>query len=222
MRILLVEDDALLGDGVRAGLIQDGYAVDWVKDGVAALTALDAERYEMVLLDLALPRMSGLDLLGSLRAKGNAVPVLILTAKDRVTDRIAGLDAGADDYLVKPFDLNELAARIRALTRRQTGRAEPVIRHGEIVLDPAAHMVSHRGKPVDLSPREFAVLHELLQNMGTVLSKHRLEQSLYGWEQEVESNAVEVHVHHLRRKLGQGLIKTLRGIGYTIEKPKGG
>ncbi|HEX6829123.1 MAG TPA: response regulator [Burkholderiales bacterium] len=222
MRILLVEDDALLGDGVRAGLMQDGYAVDWVKDGVAALAALDGERYEIVLLDLALPRLSGLEVLGSLRTHGNKVPVLILTAKDGVADRIAGLDAGADDYLVKPFDLNELAARIRALTRRQTGRAEPVIRHGEIVLDPAAHTVTRRGKPVDLSPREFAVLHELLQNMGTVLSKHRLEQSLYGWEQEVESNAVEVHVHHLRRKLGQGLIKTLRGIGYTVEKPKNG
>jgi DNA-binding response OmpR family regulator len=222
MRILLVEDDTLLGDGVRAGLAQDGYAVDWVQDGKAALTALEAERYDLVLLDLGLPRLTGLEVLRALRGRGNAVPVLILTARDRVADRVAGLDAGADDYLVKPFDLEELAARIRALTRRQGGRAEPVIRHGDIVLDPAAHSVTRAGKPVELSPREFAVLSELLHNAGTVLSKARLEQSLYGWDQEVESNAVEVHVHHLRRKLGSGLIKTLRGIGYTVEKPRGG
>jgi two-component system response regulator QseB len=218
MRILLVEDDTLLGDGVRAGLAQEGYAVDWVREGKAAQAAVDAERYDVVLLDLGLPRLSGLDLLAALRSAGKAVPVLILTARDRVADRVAGLDAGADDYLVKPFDLEELAARIRALTRRQAGRAEPVIRHGDIVLDPAAHTVTRRGKPVELSPREYAVLHELLRNAGTVLSKPRLEQSLYGWDQEVESNAVEVHIHHLRRKLGAGLIRTLRGIGYTVEK----
>ncbi|HEX9180892.1 MAG TPA: response regulator [Burkholderiales bacterium] len=220
MRILLVEDDALLGDGVRAGVVQDGYAVDWVQDGKSALAALDAERYDLVLLDLALPRMSGLEVLATLRARGNGVPVLILTARDQVADRVAGLDAGADDYLVKPFDLEELGARLRALTRRQTGRAEPMIHHGDIVLDPAGHTVTLGGRPVELSPREFGVLRELLQNAGTVLSKARLEQSLYGWDQEVESNAVEVHIHHLRRKLGAKLIKTLRGIGYTVEKPK--
>jgi len=220
MRILLAEDDSLLGDGVRAGLAQEGYAVDWVSDGGAALAALQAERYDLVLLDLGLPSLSGLEVLRSLRGRGSTVPVLILTARDRVADRVAGLDAGADDYLVKPFDLDELAARIRALTRRQTGRAEPVIRHGDIVLDPAAHTVSRGGKRVDLSPREFGVLRELLENAGTVLSKARLEQSLYGWDQEVDSNAVEVHIHHLRRKLGSRLIKTLRGIGYTVEKPR--
>lgn len=222
MRILLVEDDPLLGDGVRAGVAQEGYAVDWVQDGKSALAALEAERYDLVLLDLGLPRMSGLDVLAALRSRGNGVPVLILTARDRVADRVAGLDAGADDYLVKPFDLDELAARVRALARRQAGRAEPVIRHGDIVLDPAAHSVTLGGKPVELSPREFGVLRELLQNAGTVLSKARLEQSLYGWDQELGSNAVEVHIHHLRRKLGTHLIKTLRGIGYTVEKPKGG
>ena len=222
MRILLVEDDPLLGDGVRAGVAQEGYAVDWVQDGKSALAALEAERYDLVLLDLGMPRMSGLDVLAALRSRGNGVPVLILTARDRVADRVAGLDAGADDYLVKPFDLDELAARVRALARRQAGRAEPVIRHGDIVLDPAAHSVTLDGKPVELSPREFGVLRELLQNAGTVLSKARLEQSLYGWDQELGSNAVEVHIHHLRRKLGTHLIKTLRGIGYTVEKPKGG
>lgn len=222
MRILLVEDDPLLGDGVRAGVAQEGYAVDWVQDGKSALAALEAERYDLVLLDLGLPRMSGLDVLAALRSRGNGVPVLILTARDRVADRVAGLDAGADDYLVKPFDLDELAARVRALARRQAGRAEPVIRHGDIVLDPAAHSVTLDGTPVELSPREFGVLRELLQNAGTVLSKARLEQSLYGWDQELGSNAVEVHIHHLRRKLGTHLIKTLRGIGYTVEKPKGG
>jgi DNA-binding response OmpR family regulator len=221
MRILLVEDDPLLGDGVRAGVAQDGYAVDWVQDGKSALAALDAERYDLVLLDLGLPRMSGLEVLTSLRSRGNDVPVLILTARDRVADRVTGLDAGADDYLVKPFDLEELTARVRALARRRAGRVEPVIRHGDIVLDPAAHTVTLAGKPVELSPREFTMLLELLQNTGTVLSKARLEQSLYGWDQEVESNAVEVHIHHLRRKLGSKLIKTLRGIGYTVERIKG-
>jgi len=220
MRVLLAEDDSLLGDGVRAGLAQEGYAVDWVPDGGAALAALETQRYDLMLLDLGLPRLSGLEVLRSLRGRGNAIPVLILTARDRVADRVAGLDAGADDYLVKPFDLDELAARIRALTRRKAGRAEPVIRHGDIVLDPAAHTVSRGGKRVDLSPREFGLLRELLENAGTVLSKARLEQSLYGWEQEVDSNAVEVHVHHLRRKLGSRLIKTLRGIGYIVEKPR--
>lgn len=222
MRILLVEDDTLMGDGVKAGIAQDGYAVDWVQDGKSALAAIEAERYDLVLLDLGLPRMSGLELLTHLRSRGNAVPVLILTARDRVADRVAGLDAGADDYLVKPFDLEELGARVRALARRQAGRAEPEIRYGDIVLDPAGHTVTRGGKPVELSPREFAVLRELLQNTGTVLSKARLEQSLYGWDQEVESNAVEVHIHHLRRKLGSKLIRTLRGIGYTVEKLKGG
>lgn len=220
LRILLVEDDPLLGDGVRAGLAQEGYAVDWVRDGRAAQTALTPGGYDLVVLDLGLPRISGLDLLTELRSARNSVPVLILTARDSVADRVKGLDGGADDYLVKPFDLEELAARVRVLLRRRAGRSAPLIRHGDIVLDPASHDVTLRGKPVELSPREFAVLRELLENAGQVLSRARLEQSLYGWEREVESNAVEVHVHHLRRKLGGGLIKTLRGIGYMVERPK--
>lgn len=220
MKILLVEDDPLLGDGVRAGLTQEGYAVDWVKDGRAAQLAMNAGGYALMVLDLGLPRVEGITVLTGLRESGSTLPVLILTARDSVSDRVKGLDAGADDYLVKPFDLEELAARVRALLRRNVGRAAPVIRHGEIVLDPASHGVTLKGKPVELSPREFAVLRELLENAGQVLSRARLEQSLYGWDQEVESNAVEVHVHHLRRKLGSGLIKTLRGIGYTVEKPR--
>jgi DNA-binding response OmpR family regulator len=220
LRILLVEDDPLLGDGVRAGLIQEGYAVDWVRDGLAAQTALAPGGYDLVVLDLGLPRLPGLDLLEELRRARDNVPVLILTARDSVADRVKGLDSGADDYLVKPFDLEELAARVRVLLRRRAGRSAPSIRHGDIELDPASHGVTLKGKAVELSPREFAVLRELLENAGQVLSRARLEQSLYGWEQEVESNAVEVHVHHLRRKLGSGLIKTLRGIGYMVERPR--
>lgn len=220
MRILLVEDDPLLGDGVRAGLQQAGFTVDWVRDGQAAQLAVEAEAYGLMVLDLGLPRLSGLDLLKRLRQGGSALPVLILTARDTVADRVKGLDTGADDYLVKPFDLDELAARIRALLRRSTGQAAPVLRHGDIELDPGAHTVIRGGTPVDLSPREFAVLQELLLNTGKVLSRERLEQGLYGWNEEVESNAVEVHIHHLRKKLGADLIRTLRGVGYTIEKPK--
>ncbi|MEW6314446.1 MAG: response regulator [Pseudomonadota bacterium] len=220
MRVLLVEDDPLLGDGLRAGLAQEGYTVDWVKDGRAAQLAMETESYKIIVLDLGLPRVSGLDLLTQLRREGNEIPVLILTARDTVADRVKGLDAGADDYLIKPFDLGELSARIRALTRRRTGRAAPVLHHGDVALDPAAHLVTLKGTPVELSPREFAVLQELLENAGTVLSRARLEQSLYGWNEEVESNAVEVHVHHLRKKLGANLITTIRGVGYMVEKDK--
>jgi two-component system response regulator QseB len=218
MRVLLVEDDPLLGDGVKAGLMQDGYTVDWVQDGRSAQLALDAEPYALVVLDLGLPKLSGLDLLKHLRRGGNGVPVLILTARDSIADRVSGLDSGADDYLVKPFDLDELLARIRALLRRRSGRAEPVIRHGAIALDPAAHKVTQDGKELELSAREFALLHKLLDNVGRVLSREQLEQSLYGWQEEVESNAVEVHIHHLRRKLGKDLIRTIRGVGYMIVK----
>jgi DNA-binding response OmpR family regulator len=220
MRILLVEDDNSLGDGIRAGLRQAGYTVDWCRDGRAAQLALDAEPYALVVLDLGLPQLSGLDLLKWLRRKGGDVPVLILTARDTVADRVKGLDSGADDYLVKPFDLEELAARIRALLRRHGGRAAPVIDHGNLRLDPAAHTVTLDGRPAELSPREFAILQALLENAGHVLSRERLEQSLYGWDEEVESNAVEVHIHHLRRKLDAGLIRTVRGVGYVIEKAK--
>ncbi|MDA8383936.1 MAG: response regulator [Betaproteobacteria bacterium] len=219
MRLLLVEDDALLGDAVRAGLMQDGYSVDWVDDGRAAALALEAEPYALVVLDLGLPQMSGLEVLKRLRERGVGIPVLILTARDAVGDRVRGLDSGADDYLVKPFDLNELAARIRALLRRRAGRAAPRLVHGDVILDPGARTVSLAGSPVDLTHREFALLQELLENSGRVLSREHLGDSLYGWNEEVESNTVEVHIHHLRKKLRPGLIRTVRGVGYMIDKP---
>ncbi len=218
MRILLVEDDALLGEGLRAGLTQDGHAVDWVRDGAAADTALRADRFALVILDLGLPRLSGLEVLHAVRGRGDATPVLILTARDAVADRIKGLDAGADDYLVKPFDLGELKARARALVRRAAGRGSAEIRHGNMVVDPAAHTVLLKGNPVELSRSEFAVLHELLQNAGRVLSRERLEATLHGFGGEAESNLVEVYVHRLRRKLGSGLIRTIRGVGYLVDK----
>jgi DNA-binding response OmpR family regulator len=218
MRLLLVEDDPLLGDGVRTGLDQAGFAVDWVRDGAAADAALRGGGFAAVVLDLGLPKLSGLELLQALRGRGDATPVLILTARDAVPDRIRGLEAGADDYLVKPFDLGELTARLRALIRRSAGRGTREIRHGELSLDPDALRVTRGGAAVELSPREFAVLHELLQNAGRVLSRQQLEQTLYGWDGEVESNAVEVHIHHLRRKLGSGLIRNIRGVGYIVPK----
>ncbi|MBS1137262.1 MAG: two component transcriptional regulator, winged helix family [Proteobacteria bacterium] len=219
MRILVVEDDSLLGDGIQAGLRQAGYSADWVRDGAAADTALAVEEYAAVVLDLGLPRVSGLELLRKLRAAGNAVPVLILTARDAVPDRVAGLDAGADDYMVKPFDLDELAARLRALVRRSHGQTAAVLNVGDLELDPAAHTARFKGQPVELSAREFAVLQALALNAGRVLSRERLEQSLYGWGEEVESNAIEVHIHHLRRKLAPDLIRTVRGVGYTMPRP---
>ena len=219
MRLLLVEDDALLGEGIRAGLAQSGFAVDWVKDGEQARHALDTELYALMVLDLGLPRLSGEEVLRRLRAKNDPLPVLILTARDTVADRVKGLDAGADDYLVKPFDLDELTARLRALLRRSGGRATPAIVHGKLCVDPAAHAATLDGSSVDLSPKEFAILLHLLENAGRVLSREQLEQSLYGWGEEVESNAVEVHIHHLRKKLGAELIRTIRGVGYLIDKP---
>lgn len=218
MKILLVEDDRLLGDGIRAGLQQAGFAVDWAQDGRAAELALSGEAYDAVVLDLGLPRLSGMEVLARVRAAHNPVPVLILTARDTVPDRIAGLDAGADDYLVKPFDLGELQARLRALIRRGKSQAEPQLAHGALRLDPAARGVSWEGRPVELSAREYAVLHALLLNAGRVLSKAQLEEKLYGWGEEIESNAVEVFVHHLRRKLSPELIRTVRGVGYMIPK----
>jgi len=218
MRILLVEDDALLGDGLQAGLKQAAFAVDWVRDGIAARLALEAEPFAAVVLDLGLPRLSGLDLLRHLRSARNAVPVLILTARDAVEDRIAGLDAGADDYLVKPCDLGELAARLRALLRRAVGQASPEIRVGTLCLNPQTHAVEFRGQAVELSAREFALLHELAREPGRVLSREQLSTRLYAWGEEIESNAIEVHIHHLRRKLAPELILTLRGIGYMLPK----
>jgi DNA-binding response OmpR family regulator len=218
MRILLVEDDALLGDGARAGLGQAGFAVDWVKDGVAAELALKTADYAAVVLDLGLPRLSGLEVLRRARAAGTKVPVLILTARDAVEDRVKGLDSGADDYLVKPFDLHELTARLRALIRRSGGEAAPRLRVGELELDPAARRAEFRGAPVELAAREFALLHALMLGAGRVLSREQLAERLYTWGEEVDSNAIDVHVHHLRRKLAPELIRTVRGVGYLMPR----
>lgn len=220
MRLLLVEDDPQLGDGLAAGMRQSGFAVDWLKDGTSADAALKSERFDLMVLDLGLPRLSGMELLRRLRARKQLLPVLILTARDAVADKIAGLDAGADDYLVKPIDLDELAARLRALTRRSGGRAVPRLIHGALELDPAAHQVVLAGQPVELGAREFAILQALLENAGHVMTRTQLESSIYGWSEEPDSNAVEVHIHHLRRKLGAEFIKTLRGVGYLVEKAK--
>lgn len=218
MRVLLVEDDTLLGDGVRAGLKLEGFAVDWAQDGQAGKLALETEKYDLIVLDLGLPKISGMDLLKWLRGRTLNVPVLILTARDKVADRIAGLNTGADDYLVKPFDLDELVARLHALLRRSAGQTSPLLLWGDIALDPATHQVRKDGKIVELSAREFTLLHELLLHIDRVQSREQLEQHLYGWGEEVESNSVEVHVHHLRKKLGAELIRTVRGVGYVIDK----
>lgn len=218
MRVLLVEDDSLLGDGLQAGLAQHGFAVDWVRDGAAAEHALKATSYDAVVLDLGLPRLPGMEVLRRLRDRKDDVPVLILTARDQVDDRVRGLDAGADDYLVKPFDLAELAARLRALLRRRYGSAAPVLKVGALVLDPAAHRVEFAGREVAVSAREFALLQELMLHAGRVLSRAQLEERLYGWGEEVESNAIEVHVHHLRRKLAPEVIRTVRGVGYLMPR----
>ena len=218
MRLLLVEDDSLLGNGIEAGLKQAGFAVDWARDGRAAQLALDTTDYEMVVLDIGLPRMSGMELLQHLRRKGSDLPVLLLTARDTVRDRVAGLEAGADDYLVKPFDLAELVARIRALLRRAHGRSVQSIRYGELLLTPDSLTVTRGHEQIVLSARECAILTDLLEHRGTALARARLEESLYGWNEEVESNAVEVHIHNLRKKLGSELIKTIRGVGYLIRK----
>lgn len=218
MRVLIVEDDALLGDALAAGLKQRGFDTDWVQDGRDAQAAVRAEPFAAIVLDLGLPGMSGLDLLRGERARGNKVPVLVLTARDAVQDRIAGLDSGADDYVVKPTDLDELAARLRALVRRSNGETAPVLRIGALVLDPAARTVTREGQAVELQPREFTLLQELMLNAGRVLSREQLEERMYRWGDEVESNAVEVHVHHLRRKLGAQVVKTIRGVGYMLPR----
>lgn len=224
MRILVAEDDALLGDAIQAGLKQAGYAVDWMKDGMAAEQALATGVYTAVVLDLGLPRLSGLEVLRHLRKHNtnknghadNQTPVLILTAMDTVDDRIRGLDAGADDYLAKPFDMGELTARLRALIRRSSGKADSMLKLAGIKLDPASHRALYHDKPVELSSREFALLHALILNAGKVLSRAQLEEQLYAWGEEIESNAVEVHIHHLRRKLSPEIITTIRGVGYLM------
>lgn len=219
MHILLAEDDPLLGDGLRAGLRQLGFQVDWVQSGDAAERELRAQDYAAAVLDLGLPRRDGMDVLAAVRAAGLATPVLVLTARDAVPDRIRGFDAGADDYVVKPVDLHELAARLRALVRRAHGQPRDRLRAGDVELDPAARTVRKDGTTVTLSTREFDLLHALMLNTNRVLTREQLEQHLYSWGQEVESNAVEVHVHNLRRKLGSALIQTVRGVGYVLRDP---
>ena len=218
MRILLVEDDPMIGEAVLDALRAEHYAVDWVRDGAMADTALATGTYDLVLLDLGLPRRDGLDVLRGLRAKRLAVPVLVATARDAVGDRIAGLDAGADDYVVKPYDTHELLARIRALLRRSAGRGEPVYSHKGVTLDPATRQASVNGEPVKLSAREWAVLEPMLARPGVVFSRAQLEEKLYGWKDDVSSNAVEVYVHGLRKKLGAELIQTVRGLGYVVPR----
>ncbi len=218
MRILLAEDDDLLGAGLRAGLAQHGFLVDWVRDGVAAERELTQGHYEAAVLDLGLPRQDGMDTLRAVRAKGNATPVLVLTARDALESRIAGLDLGADDYIVKPVDLGELAARLRALVRRAHGVPQPRLTLGAVSLDPAARRVWLGDEPVELSVREFDLLHVFVLNAERVLSRDQLEQHLYQWGSEVSSNAVEVHIYNLRRKLGSGVIETVRGVGYVARK----
>jgi DNA-binding response OmpR family regulator len=221
MRVLLAEDDPLLGDGLRAGLRQNGFQVDWVRDGEAAERELRAQPYAAVVLDLGLPRKDGMAVLAAVRRAGLTLPVLVLTARDTVPDRIQGLDVGADDYVVKPVDLGELAARLRALVRRAHGQPQESLQVRDVALDPAARAVRRAGEPVTLSAREFDLLHALMLNAGRVLSREQLEQRIYSWGEEVESNAVEVHIHHLRRKLGGALIRTVRGVGYTLSRDEG-
>jgi two-component system, OmpR family, response regulator QseB len=217
MRLLLVEDDRMIGDTLRAALRMEGHAVDWVRHAAAAESTLASERFDLVLLDLGLPQGNGLDVLRGLRARGDATPVIVLTARDGPGDRVAGLDAGADDYLVKPFELDELGARIRAVHRRQAGRAMPQLSHGGVCLDPATRQVQRDGQPVLLSAREYAVLELLMQRPGAVLSRAMIEDRLYGWGEEIESNAVSVYVHQLRRKLGADFIRSMRGVGYFLD-----
>ena len=214
MRILLVEDDRLLGDGLQAGLTQAGYAVDWLRDGEAAVAALSTESFTAVVLDLGLPKRDGLSVLQWLRGRHDPTPVLILTARDQLQDKVRGLDLGADDYILKPFDLDEVTARLRAAIRRAHGRPEPTLSLGEVELNPAARSVIRAGESIELTPREFDLLHLLMQNAERVLTRRSLEEQLYTWNNAVDSNALEVHIHHLRRKLGNDLIRTVRGVGY--------
>lgn len=216
MRILLAEDDTLLGDGLRAGLRQQGFAVDWVRDGEAAEAELRTGAYAAAVLDLGLPFKDGMEVLLAVRRAGVKLPVLVLTARDALPERIRGLDGGADDYVIKPVDLHELAARLRSLVRRSHGEPQERVVAQNITLDPAAHCVEQGGVAVALSPREFDLLHALMLNAGRVLSREQLEQHLYSWGQEVDSNAIEVHIHHLRRKLGATSIQTVRGLGYLL------
>jgi two-component system, OmpR family, response regulator QseB len=217
MRLLLVEDDEMIGETVFDSLRRAGYAVDWARDGRAAELSLNNGVYDLVLLDLGLPKRDGIDVLDAYRRAGGAAPVMILTARDAVDERIRGLDSGADDYLMKPFDLDELAARVRALLRRRTGRKHPIYAHADLTLDPAAHEAMKGGVPLNLVPREFALLQVLIEKPARVFRRSELEDKLYGWGEEVSSNTIEVHVHSLRRKLGAQEIVTVRGVGYRLK-----
>ncbi|WP_295465916.1 response regulator transcription factor [uncultured Pseudomonas sp.] len=219
MRVLLIEDDPDLGAGIRSSLREEGYTLDWLKDGESAVHALREEGFDLVVLDLGLPRLDGIQVLRQSRANGLTTPVLILTARDDTEDRVAGLDAGADDYLVKPFDIKELKARLRALLRRRNGPSQLQLEGGGILLDPATRRVTFEGQPVNLTPREYQLLHELLANPGKIFSRDRLMGLLYGWDEGVESNTLEVHIYNLRKKLRADLIRTVRGIGYRLECP---
>ena len=219
MRILLVEDDQSLGDGMCIALRREGFVVDWLTDGVQALQAIEQESFDLVILDLGLPRMDGMSVLNKVRDKDIDIPILVLTARDAIEDRVSGLDAGADDYVVKPFDIVEIKARIRAIVRRSKGRAVTTISHGEIEVHPDSMRAVYQGQDVSLTRREFVLLQELISRPGHVFTRDAIIQSLYGWGEEVESNALEVHIHHLRKKFYSGLIRTIRGVGYVIEKP---
>ncbi|MGZ4969600.1 MAG: response regulator [Methylobacter sp.] len=218
MRLLLVEDDEILGDGLVEGLKMEGYAVDWLTNGKLADEALKINSYELIVLDLNLPDMEGLDILKALRGRKDETPVMVLTAKDTVPDRVMGLDSGADDFVIKPFELDEVCARLRALARRNEGRSVPNIEYKGIVLDPASHQVTWNDEKVDLSQKEFEILSFLMSNIGRVISRARLEESMYSWDSDVESNTVEVHIHHLRKKLEPSIIRTVRGVGYIIDE----
>jgi DNA-binding response OmpR family regulator len=218
MRVLLIEDDAMIAQGLQTALRQAGFAVDWMRDGNSAAAALQTSVFDVILLDLGLPFRDGIDVLRELRRRGDATPVIILTARDEIQHRIAGLDAGADDYIVKPFDLDEVTARMRSVLRRAAGRGDPSIHHGELRVDPVARTVQRNGVPVSVSAHEFSVLEALLQRPGAVLSRAQLEDRLYGWDEPIGSNAVEVYIHGLRRKLGNDTIRTLRGVGYFVPK----
>lgn len=220
MRILLAEDDRMIGESVCTSLRQDGYAVDWVRDGRSANAALASEHFDLVLLDLGLPGMSGLEVLQSLRYRKNSTPVIVITARDGIEDRIKGLDAGADDYVVKPFDVDELAARIRSALRRSSGHAEPEIEILGVRINPATREVKKDGKAVLLSAREYAIVEALMLRPGAILSRAQLEERLYGWGDEIESNAIEVYIHGVRRKLGAEFVQNVRGVGYFIPKPE--